>query len=240
MKEFCYLNFSTKYSCKGKIYVPFKTDYCFSQVFHNIGTGIVSNTYTVKFYQDIKYLLRYHKNNMCFMDNDTIARHLEEIRKVYKFDYEIKSIKGKYPKVMVILKLEDLPATFHKFALTWLRYVYEYPHNVLLLDAYRLKKELQNKSVISIINSIGNTVAHRSIHSLTDQNIYKSLSFQRLRDRIRQVSELHELYTKVRDITGDDYLPEFGKFNCRDLEYWQSDACFEKIRKPLYLKLLKR
>lgn len=174
------------------------------------------------------------------MDNNTLVRHLEEIQKVYKFNYEIKSIKGKYQNFQVTLELEDLPATFHKFALTWLRYVYEYPYNVLLLDAYRLKKELQNKSIISIINLIGITVPHKSIHSLTDCQIYKPLSFQKLRNKIQQVSQLHDLYTKVRDMTENDLLPIFDRFTCRDLEYWRSDICFEKIRKPLYLKLLKR
>ena len=37
------------------------------------------------------------------------------------------------------LRLNNVPPTFHKYVLTWLRYTYEFPYNVFLKDAYNLK-----------------------------------------------------------------------------------------------------
>lgn len=177
------------------------------------------------------------------MTADKIAEHLREAKKIYPFDFEIKEYnKRKCPVFVVTLELKSLPGTFHKYLLTWLRYTYEYPCNMLLMDAYRLKEDpsLKNMPVRDIINTIQNTVQHRHIHSIIESScqLYKPMSCVSLSNKLKKCVFLHDLYQKICDFPQELSLGLFGTLKVTDIEYWKDEDCYENHRKPKYLNLI--
>lgn len=221
-----------------------KTDYCFSTVFDKYNhLEKHSATYTVYLYKGLKYLKSGYKNNSCFMTADEIAEHLRETKKIFSFDFEIKEYnKRKFPVFVVTLELKNLPGAFHKYLLTWLRYAYEYPNNMLLMDAYKLREvpSLENTPVRDIMNVIQNTVDQRHIHSIIKNQdyLYKPISCVSLRNKLNKCMCLHDLYQSVCGFPDKLKLGSFGSLFLKDIEYWENEDCYAYNRRPKYLELI--
>lgn len=138
MREFKYLDYWTEYACKGIIQRQMQGSACFMEIFNSFSNrDIINEQYKIKVYKGVEKVNE-HKSNACFLEPLQIKNHLKQIKSLFPFKFHIRLYRNYY---IIYLKLHNQPGIYHKYLLTWLRYIYEFPYNVLLLDALKLKKK---------------------------------------------------------------------------------------------------
>ncbi len=243
MKEFSYLDFKVEYSCKGFFNIELSKSICFNVAFGKLSklTHTIDEQYEIIIYKSLDYLRATHYSNYCLLSKKQLSKHLQQAIDIYQFDFKINSIKvNGIPAFKVTLILnKDCPILFHKYLLTWLRYTYEYPFNVLLLDAYKLKKEPRFKYT-SIVNLFNITLTgfrkNNGLHSIIQTGINCRLQKNQIRTQLTKVQRLNELYEILRY----DYVPIQRKVQDKcveDIEYWEDNYIYEQFRKPVYIKI---
>ena len=218
-----------------------EVDACFSYVFNEVNNNS-SVKYQIVLYMGTKYSAKQHKSNACIFTKQEVRNHLKLLKSLYPLQYSVRDYgdKNGYKRILVTLNIENTPATFHKYALTWLRYLYEFPYNVLLRDAYTLKKErtFRFESIANLFNLTLSCYCRnpREIHQIPSNSIIQRLKIADIKRRIKQVNLLHDIYAK-----GDQKarkIPEkIQGFSVEDIEYW--NVGFEE-RKPIYMEIQKR
>lgn len=245
MKDFQFLDYHTEYSCKGDFAKPMKQEYCFSFVFSNTNKDSVSEEYVIILYKGIGFCKKKHKANACLFTKQQIRNHLKQAQGIYPFRYRVTEVpnwKFRGAVFQVHLTLKDVPGTFHKYILTWLRYMYEYPYNVLLCDAYKLKKEkcFRYSSISNLFNLVLGSFCKnpRLIHQIAKNEISKKMSKKELQIKLKNVYELNEIYTGLRK--KKPMIPkEVLGTTVSDIEYWENNEIFDTYRKPIYMKVYK-
>lgn len=212
---------------------------CFATVFNKVNDD--SNIkYKIRLYPGIDFCKKAGRSNACLFSKQEIRNHLLQLKDLFPFSYRVLDEMKEGNKIIVIhLHLKDVPATFHKYILTWIRYLYEYPYNVILKDVHWLRKDSRFR--FQSISSLFNIVACCQVcyvgegHSIREYHIHTPITKAELKERIGEVKCLNNIY-KNMDI-GKDVLPEkIGEFSYDDIEYW-SEELFNEVRKPVYVKL---
>ena len=140
MQEFKYLGYHTEFSCSGDINYNMQVCACFARAFGRLNRDDTSVHYVIKVYKGDT--MRGKGSNMCFFGERQIKNHLNQLKGLFPIKFKVRdSGDEKKPHFIVELYLKNLPGTYHKYALTWTRYLYEYPYNMILMDAYRLKED---------------------------------------------------------------------------------------------------
>lgn len=249
-KNFLMLNFCTEYASEGNTNKGLRKDLCFGTIFHSEGNGIVQkNKYTLKLYKMGDWLNKKRQNNACLADRAGIVHHLKILQSVFKFSYHLKENEDHFVITMTL----DGDLIYHKYMLSWVRYLYEYPFNVFLADAWRLKNvpEFKFESVINLFNLVGSTSGiyehGTGIHAIGETGWFKALmTTKEIQARLK---ELHGGHTRVNDIFPVLYA-EHGwdapekkiegvvtikneDDNLKCSEYWESEEEFNK-RVELY------
>ena len=214
---------------------------CFSYVFTKVRDNS-SVKYQIVLYLGTRYSAENHKSNACIFTKQEVRNHLKLLKSLYPLQYSVRDYRDKdgYKRLLVTLNIENTPANFHKYALTWLRYLYEFPYNVLLRDAYTLKKErtFRFESIANLFNLTLSCYCKnpREIHQIPTNSIIQRLKLADIKRRINQVNLLNNIYEK-----GDRkalQIPEkIQGFSVEDIEYW-NDGFGE--RKPIYMEIHKR
>ena len=214
---------------------------CFSHVFRAVKNNS-SIKYRIVLYMGTRYSAEQHKSNACIFTKQEVRNHLKLLKSLYPLQYSVRDYKDKngYKRILITLNIKNTPATFHKYALTWLRYLYEFPYNVLLRDAYTLKKErtFRFESIANLFNLTLSCYCRNpwEIHQIPTNSIIQRLKLADIKRRIKQVNLLNNIYAK-----GDEKalkIPEkIQGFSIEDIEYW--NAGFEE-RKPIYMEIHKR
>lgn len=218
-----------------------KESACFSYVFNEVKSNS-SVKYRIVLYMGTKYSAKQHKSNACIFTKQEVRNHLKLLKSLYPLQYSVRDYgdKNGYKRILVTLNIENTPATFHKYALTWLRYLYEFPYNVLLRDAYTLKKErtFRFESIANLFNLTLSCYCRnpRDIHQIPSNSIIQRLKLADIKRRIKQVNLLHDIYED-----GDKKSLQIPKkiqdFSVEDIEYW--NVGFEE-RKPIYMEIQRR
>lgn len=214
---------------------------CFGYVF----SGVKNNSsvkYQIVLYMGTKYSAEQHKSNACIFTKQEVRNHLKLLKSLYPLQYSVRDYKDKngYKRILVTLNIENTPATFHKYALTWLRYLYEFPYNVLLRDAYTLKKErtFRFESIANLFNLTLSCYCKnpRDIHQIPSNTIIQRLKLADIKRRIKQVNLLNDIYEDGDEKTLK--IPEkIQDFSVEDIEYWNTGF---GERKPIYMEIQKR
>lgn len=241
MNEFRFLSYHTEYSCTGTYNKEMCANACFAGVFSRVhyDSDIV---YTIHLYSGIDFCTKYHYSNACLFSKHEIRNHLRQLKGIYPFGYRVLEKSNNEGQVYyeVKLHLNNVPATFHKYVLTWLRYTYEYPYNVILKDTYRLKKDsmFRFESIANIFNVVSNCYPDdvNDIHSIAENIIHKPLRKCKLCERIRKADRLEEIYNFLY-INAIKLPKQIEGFECKDLEYW-SEELFE-LKKSTYIEMYK-
>lgn len=257
MNNFWYLDYHTEYSCEGDIYHSLEANACFSYVFKNSYSDNMSVDYSVILYKDTKLADEYHKSNACFLTKNQLENHLKQAQILYPFKFAVHDLTN-YHQVdddynncdecwnvyKVDLKLENVPGTFHKYLLTWLRYTYEFPYNVLLLDAYKLKNEdcFRFTSIANIFNLVLGCYCDKELNGLhqvpEDNALVEFLKTKDLREKLSDIRKLNTIYKALK--YKREMIPEsINNLSIRDIEYWNDNKLYEEFRKPIYLKTYK-
>ena len=242
MKEFRYLSYHTEYSCSGTYNLKMGARVCFANVFNMVNDD--SNIkYKIRLYPGIDFCKKANHSNACLFSKQEIRNHLLQLKALYPFSYRVADKMKDDNKIIVIhLHLKDVPATFHKYILTWVRYLYEYPYNVILKDAYWLKKDprFRFQSISALFNIVAccQKCYVGEGHSIREDHIHTPITKAELKERIKKVKCLNDIYKDMN--IGRNVLPEkIGKFSYNDIEYW-SEELFNEVRKPVYVELYNR
>lgn len=242
MEEFRFLGYCTEYSCNGDLVKERSREACFEHVFRHINTGH-NVKYRIILYRGTEFSKNEHQSNACLFTKREVRRHLLLLKSLYPFHYKVSDYKAdddvKYNRIEVFLELNDVPPTFHKYILTWLRYTYEYPYNVILKDAYALKKDptFRFESISNLFNLVIGCFCSnpRDIHQIPENQVSAPMKLVELREKIRKVKHLHDIYQGLKN--KQDQIPEsIGEYDIYDIEYWRDG--FE-VRKPIYMKVYK-
>lgn len=250
MKEFRYLSYCTQYSCSGDISTKEIKAACYSKVFHSIfGQEQHSIKYNIIIYKGIKFAVEQHKNNACILSRREIRKHLDCAKRIIDFEYKISEEKrGDYPVYILHIKV-DACSTFHKFLLTWVRYMYEFPYNMLVLDVIRLKRkpEFRFTSRTTLMNLVIGCYYDDDlgIHQIPKcQKVVSKLSINSLREMIKNVSKLNDIYhviSKIPYIIDSNVKnSEEKNIHAMDLEYWIDEELYATKREPVYLEVYKK
>lgn len=242
MKEFSYLNYHAEYTCEGSVIADRYGDTCFSYIFDSL-VDVCDNIYRVVVYKDDHFIKVTRGSNACFLSKTELSNHLRQLQSLYPFKFLItedtREVNNQtLPYYIVTIHLKDVPGLFHKYVLTWLRYTYEFPYNMILLDTYRLKRLpmfrfMSISNLFNIVSNCANTYVGNG-HSISESFVHQPLSKKELKERIKHVRALNAIYNSLR--ISKDKLPEtIEGYSSRDLEYWSLDL-FE-IRKPYYLQM---
>lgn len=193
------------------------------------------------------------QSSICLVGRKEIGNHLKQVQDLVNFDYSITESEKFFEVYLKISKDEPNLDLSCRFVLTWLRYLYEFPYNVIMLDVNRLKQNLPSgtfESSINLFGLIGSTYREgfesyfnsgHTIHYICSYYyggkwcslISKSVLKKRLRDKGR---------TRVNDLIPLEVMPGMELiskdcFGCyKDLEFWESDKKFLTERLPILLK----
>ena len=243
--DFKFLEFWTYYASKGTTNKNLRREYCFSTIFY--GDAIQNNDYTLYIYK--KGHEKMHDNN-CLLTTEQLKEHIEEIHKIYKFEYKLKETEDKY-----ILKFKiNAPVMYHKIILSWLRYSYEFPFNIALYECFKLKniKGFKRITLLNLFNVVGASMNYSkhgtSIHAIGEFHHIKTLlSYKRFKSIINKTIKNHPRcqindLIPLKDLEYDfNYIkvPKDMKINHTD--YWYDEKEFKKRLKiyKLNIKLLK-
>lgn len=249
MKEFRFLSFHTVYSCTGDLARGLESDACFGYVFNRIREKMKVN-YDIILYRGTERAAKDHLSNACLLPLEVVRNHVDKLNRLYPVKYSVEEVndfalgRNKRMNVFIVhLELKEVPPTFHKYCLTWVRYLYEYPYNVLIRDAYMLKQDpiFRFESIANIFNlclgcfnDYGN-----DIHQIPLNVLPESLKISEVRDKIAKVKSLNNIYNTLK--RKGPVIPEMiNNFSNTDIEYW--DQGFDDRRKvylEVYLNLYK-
>lgn len=239
MEEFRYINYHTVYSAEGTINVELGRHICFQKIFNNMRNK--HEHYVIYMFPKPEL----GQNNFCLFDKQQIKNHLSQLKDILPISYRVTEDVYEGRKAYVVeITLQKVPSLYHNYVLTWVRYLYEYPYNVILLESYRLKKEkpFRFQSIINIFNLIAGHWNHNEGygHQITNgTGTFEKLSKANIRKELKKNVRLNDIFG--HDIVWVEDNPQFfipkriGKFTWYDLEYWTSED-FYNIRKKIYLQ----
>ena len=248
--NFLMLNFCTEYGSEGNTKKALRKSACFGTVFHSEDNGIVQkNKYTIKLYKIGDLLNKMRQNNACLTDRTGIVHHLKILQSVFKFSYHLKENKDHF--VLTVTLKGDL--IYHKYMLSWVRYLYEYPFNVFLADAYKLRAipGFKFESIINLFNLVGATSgicqAGTGIHAIGETSWFKALmTTKEIQARLKELKGgrtninniFPVLYAKRNYIAPNNKIKGVQTIkeednNIYSSEYWDSEEEFNK-RLELY------
>lgn len=247
MKDFQFLKYYTEYSCNGTFEKDMGAEACFSFVFGQVSEKNISEEYEVILYKGTDFSREKHNSNSCLFTKKQIRNHLRQAQGIYPFDFRITEVtnwRDRYNVFKVHLKLTNVPGTFHKYLLTWLRYMYEYPYNVILYDAYKLKRNpcFRFTSISDLFNLVLGCFNEdpRDIHQIARNQVSETMLKRDIREKLQNIQELNNVYAKLKNKRKKNQIPdEDGDFTTSDFEFWESDDIFERQRKPIYMNVYK-
>lgn len=238
-KNFLMLNFCTEYSSQGNTNKNMCKDACFSTVFYSERNGVKQkNVYTVKLYKLGDLLNKKRQNNACLTDRAGVVHHLKILQSVFKFGYRLKETEDHFVLKMTL----EGDLIYHKYLLTWVRYLYEYPFNVFLADAMKLKQVpgFKFESIINLFNLVGASSGicqhGTGIHAIGETANFKELlTTKQIKQRLKELEGGNQRINNTFQYLEDAKFKKLED-NDRQLacsEYWLSEALFEE-RVPIY------
>lgn len=245
VNKFQYLSYDTVFDAKGDKDLDCARNACFAPIL-NRGTNIHNEEYNLYLVHDPKYALNKNRSNLCFLSLKQLKKHIYLARRLFPFEYSVEETEYEgYPTYKVHLKL-NANHFYHRYLLTWIRYAYEFPFNLILMDAIRMKHcYLNRESIANLFVLCANSYCegpefYNSGHAISYQgcNFLKERLLKAGIDSIAakndKYSRVNDLYRQLNPVINKKYPRLKGK-NSRYLEYWIDQDDFEK-RAKVYLK----
>lgn len=186
-KQFVFLNFHTEYSSKGTVNKPMRREYCFSTIFYDQAEQ--DNSYRIRFYKELNGVNDGAKNNACFLTKDELFDFISIAKRIHDFDLKIEDENDMF---VVCIKL-NAPRIVHRYILSWVRYAYEFPFNMYLADAIRLKNTMgfRREDIFNLYNLVSASSGYYwhgdSIHAIGNSNDIRP--FFSVEEQIKRVNE---------------------------------------------------
>lgn len=246
------LGYHTRYKASGDANVSESSAACFTTILNHKGC-INNETYDIVLFKGMELATRSGKSNACFLTKEELEDHVAATKRFMEVDFTIEEGEDeysckKYPVFHVKAKVHG-NHIHHRYFLTWVRYAYEMPYNLILQDARRLKQDdLPEESIDNLFIAVancyvsgfpncfgeGHSIAWKKSNYLTDEELNAGM-----KGKISTSAYLNHLYTsnkipaatysKLRIDNGEDAQGNY-------LEYWQDEECFQR-RKEKYLEM---
>ena len=126
---------------------------CFSNAFERDCKSKYYELYILKGDADLKQ----YNSNYCFWNKQEIKNHLRQIPKFCKFRYTVNDcVYKKASAYRLNFYIDSDNRLVHKYILTWIRSLFEWPFNLCLLHARELHKlpEFKFESIVNLYNVV--------------------------------------------------------------------------------------
>ena len=240
--NFNFLNFCTRYKSEGTVRHPMIDESCFSEIFR--GPNKQVNEYEIEIY------FNKHEdedNNNCHLTTEQLVEFINEIKNVVYFEHALEKHEDKY-----VLKFKlDAPKIHHKLVLTWIRYCYEFPYNMIVEECFKLKnihgfKRITFFNIFNIIGPSLNYSEHGTgIHVIGALWQFKKLiSYKEIANKLKQAKyeAVNDLVDYLNINVGDfKYIKVPEGLEIEDSLYWDDETEFKnriKVYKNNY-KIIK-
>lgn len=234
MADFKFLSYDTIYSVNGTTHKELASEACFYKVFAS--EFYLNNTYKILIYKGLNKA-KHNQDNNCFLSKAELYHHISLLKNICKLTFSIKEYidEDLYPYYELNLKLKNFNIV-HRFVLTWIRYAYEFPFNIYILDTYKLKKDPIFKYVnpFNLFNLVSSSCQYgNDNHMLTSLNkFHKILKYNWIRTKMLKLSKKH-----CREVSEIFNNLQYKAVNARDLikhSFGEWNEGFEK-RKEIYI-----
>lgn len=240
-----YLSYCTIFSASGSRNCDLHEYPCFADVLNRC--RITSEHYELYLYTDIKPAKEEAAANMCFLNIRELKKHIGLARRLFPFKYSVEPSKYGDKECFKITLDVNLPHFCHRYLLTWIRYAYEFPFNLILNDALRLKhtclkkENIPNLFVLCANSFCSGPMNYNSGHAIGYGRYNKNLFLKEteLKAIIQKLSQSTSIYSNVNSIYPtiiDRGYPELPNTeNNKYLEYWTDPEDFDK-RVKIYIE----
>ena len=223
---FGYLSYSTIYQAFGDLVFENKDlerQACFSYIFRNVRNNKKQHIiYSIYISTDPSFIQDNRESNFCILTEEQIRFHISYLRFISSFKYKItKKFIDDYSGFRIDLDLNAI-GNVHKMFLTWIRYLYEYPYNLVLYDSFKLREEkrfIEKSNYLNIVNFVTTFYSDESIHQIPKsyQKIPEFITRKSFKDRLMKCDNLNDIlknsniqivrFTKYDEI--DDFIKDF-------------------------------
>lgn len=230
---FEYLNYSTIYQASGDLVFENKDlegQACFSYIFRNVRNNKKQHIiYSIYISTDPSYIQDNSENNLCILTEEQIRFHMSYLRFISSFKYKItKKFIDDYSGFRIDLDLNAI-GNVHKMFLTWIRYLYEYPYNLVLYDSFKLREEkrfIEKSNYLNIVNFVTVFYSNDWIHQIPKSyhKIPKFITRKSFKDRLMKCDCLNNILEnsniRIARFTEYDKIDDFIKdFDNRKNKY---------------------
>lgn len=248
-EEFNYLNLCSIYETKGYSNVEMSVNPCYAKTLRNWQTLHESKkvSYEIIMFKGMDQIRKDKKNNACLLNRKEISQHLKMIKSIHPFKYRLEegefTLKEcdnrTYDAWHLFLEIEGTKAQ-HKFVLTGIRHLYEYPFNVWLIDAHRLKESAPDvfkyTSIMNILQVIKSSFPN---DYMTDQSwmfkYRKLLTKSYIKEHLKNIEYITKIYDKTLPPDLFKKIAGVSDKKLFSLDYWLGDSTFQK-RREVYLE----
>lgn len=223
---FEYLSYSTIYQASGDLVFENKDlegQACFSYIFRNVRNNKKQHIiYSIYISTDPSFIQDNRESNLCILTEEQIRFHMSYLRFISSFKYKItKKFIDNYSGFRIDLDLNAI-GNVHKMFLTWIRYLYEYPYNLVLYDSFKLREEkrfIEKSNYLNIVNFVTTFYSNDWIHQIpkSHHNIPEFITRKSFKDRLMKCDHLNDilknsniqiaLFTEYDEI--EDFIKDF-------------------------------
>lgn len=252
---FRFLNLHTKYVYRykkdGEFKIP-ENNACFAGALrkheskYNMADKFLCN-YEVKIYRGTS-MINKGKNNNCLLSEQQLTKFINVLKRYVNFNWKYKEVSEK--KFIIDLDIEDR-FVVHKLILFWIRQSYEFPYNVLTLDAERFRTIPSNRffNIFQIYKAIFSTydLDEDSLHSIFTPRVSKLHTSDYYRELLKtkdvyNISNL--LFPKLeKNVKFPELESIFGDNDLVSVDFWtESDEdCPNRLKRfKIYKKSLEQ
>lgn len=219
---FEYLTYSTIYQASGDLVFENKNlvrEACFSYIFRNVRNNKKQHIiYSIYISTDPSFIQENHESNFCILTEEQIRFHISYLRFISSFKYRItKKFIDKYSGFRIDLDLNAI-GIVHKMFLTWIRYLYEFPYNLVLYDSFKLREEkrfVEKSNYLNIVNFVTTFYSDDHIHQIPRSlcNIPEFITRKSFKDRLMKCDYLNDILKnsdiEIEQFTEYDELDSF-------------------------------
>lgn len=199
---FKYLSYSTIYRASGDLVFENKDlegEACFSYIFRNVKNNKKQHIiYSIYISTDPGFIQDNHENNFCILTEEQIIFHISYLRFISSFKYKItKKFIDDYSGFRIDLDLNAI-GIVHKMFLTWIRYLYEYPYNLVLYDSFKLREDkrfIEKSNYLNIVNFVTTFYPSDYIHQIPRSlvSIPEFVTRKSFKDRLMKCDYLNDI-----------------------------------------------
>lgn len=240
-----YASYCTIYSARGTINNDLTSRVCFADILNR--GKIKEEHYEIYILNDLDHCLNQCISNYCFLSIEEIRNHIRLARRLFPFVYDVEETGyNGHSGFKVTIDL-DANSIYHRYLLTWIRYLYEFPFNIILNDALHMKQTYLNR--VSIPNlfvlcansyqngpdiyNCGHAISYGSSRQSTLLKEYQ------LKQALSSLAVRDDIYGYLNQIYPESNIISYPKINTKSkgsyLEYWSDLGEFEE-RAKVYLK----